>query len=403
MLAHVRPLEYCCKKIEVAAYESGTFMKKPFVLTFGLVLSFGSMSLPASANTINECDRLAAVPFADHNPPDVHGRELLPPDEIIAAIEACREAAELHPETSRYLYQLGIAYSKASQFELSCATLEKAESSGNAMGRMAKAMVCDMDKTVDAARPSKGFAALKDLAHNDHAFSQNQLSIIYETNSVFSKRDESEVLRWLELSALNDHPPALTQLGLRNWNGDGFQRNRQAGFNFMREAADLHDPRAQGIFAAMLVSPYIDKVDCTLARSYAQQALTNPRANGETKAFAERKFGIVSRVCVEADNVTVEMIQREFRTIGLYHGKIDGDWGDGSIKAAQAFQRQVGETITGKVEDIKKIYPRLKSFDGRIDGTICYKLFLPVGGRIKPGDFFENMSRNAACTSPRPQ
>ena len=83
-------------------------------------------------------------------------------------------------------------------------------------------------------------------ADNGDAAAMFELVSRYKSARGGVEKDDAKSLEWLQKSADKDFPSALTNLGLRYFNGDGVEKDETRSFSYMKKAADLGEPRAIG-------------------------------------------------------------------------------------------------------------------------------------------------------------
>lgn len=321
---------------------------------------------------IADCDRLAALPFLEHNPSDVLGRETIPEEDQTLAVEACSVAAEKFPDDTRHQFNLGRALLYQDRALEACQVFETAGSSRGNRAALSMYAYCLVDGPEVIRDRKKGFEIIRPLAEGNHAFSQFSLSSYYRINTEIWLKSELEEIRWLEQAAENKYPPAMTDLAREYLTGEKVNRDWQKSLDLLIEAADLGDGEAQWRAAEWLVSHRHAVPNCERAREYAELASENPRSSEARKKDGLKALELVADTCPESSSISVGDVQREFERLGLYEG-IDEKWGPATRRAARAVQKHFGIPDTGEFVDIVNIYPRIRAFRGSID--YCRWLF----------------------------
>ena len=231
---------------------------------------------------VNDCDRLAASPYAAWQVEGVPYAEI----ESGPAIEACRMAVESHPGTPRFEHQLGRALDVAREFEEAAEWYRKAAEAGMAAAQnnlgdlyyQGDGLEQDMTEAMkwyreaagqdyarsqrslglmylygdgveeDAAEAKRWFReaakAIREIAERDNAAAQYDLGVMYQHGHGVGRSDE-EARRWFLKAAEQDHVWANYELGRIYAEGRGVVQDDDTATQWFRKAAEQGDDLAQ--------------------------------------------------------------------------------------------------------------------------------------------------------------
>jgi TPR repeat protein len=132
-------------------------------------------------------------------------------------------------------------------------------------------------------------------AEQDVADAQHTLAILYRDGDDGVPRDPAKAVQWLERAAKLDHIPAMVELGIALFNGDGIAKDEARAANLFKQAALRGNPVAQNRYARVLSAgrgTTQNSVDACLWHSLARvQTVSDPQLDRvcETLAPANRE------------------------------------------------------------------------------------------------------------------
>lgn len=313
-----------------------------------------SISVP-----LHKCDRLAAHPQDPVRVADgVDWQKLDPKD----AIAACQSALQTHPDSRRFLYQLGRVLNKAHSYKDAFEMHQKAANLDHALSMFELALAYHGGRGIDPnageavhwyrkaaelniagamynlGRAHKlGFGVAKDLfeaalwyhraAEKDHVLAMHQLGSMYAYGRGGIAKDEKEAVRWYQKAADRGHADAMNDLGFMYAKGRGVSRSQQSALGWYHKAADNGSAIASYVLAVRYNSGSGVKRDPEISTNYLLDAYQAGLGVARRALFRESsKLSISTR----------RAVQKRLKDKGHYNGSIDGQLGAKSRKAMES-------------------------------------------------------------------
>jgi TPR repeat protein len=132
-------------------------------------------------------------------------------------------------------------------------------------------------------------------AEQDVADAQHTLAVIYRDGDDGIPRDLAKSIQWLERAIKLDHIPAMIELGIALFNGDGIARDEARAAKLFRQAALRGNPVAQNRYARVLSAgrgTEQNSIEACLWHHLARaQTVSDPQLDGvcDTLAPANRE------------------------------------------------------------------------------------------------------------------
>ncbi len=229
--------------------------------------SFGARAVAQSAAPVLACDRLAAHPADTARVVDGVAWDLV---DGRAAVRACEDAVQLHPQELRFQYQLGRALLRANRRDEGLPYLFDVAEKGYLaafaniggtyqfdLGNLAEALKwyrrgADLDdvssQTHLAEMYLEGWGVKRDLtealrwfmpsASRGYALSEYKVGLVYQQGDSKVRRDMTQAVEWFSKSAAKGFARAQNDLGVLYEKGDGVPRDEREAARWYRLAAE---------------------------------------------------------------------------------------------------------------------------------------------------------------------
>jgi len=191
-----------------------------------------------TAPPVHACDRLAADPWDAQKVADGVEWEALNAHE---AIQACREATAAHPQTLRFVFQVGRALAKNGEHQEAAKWFSKAADQSHAGGQVGLAVLYGDGNGVEQSW-AEAAKWVRKAADQDHPEGQTLLAVLYAQGNGVEK-NISESANWLRKAADQNYPHAMLELANYYQAGMGVERNEKAAAELALGAVKTGDDR----------------------------------------------------------------------------------------------------------------------------------------------------------------
>jgi hypothetical protein len=206
-----------------------------------VVASRETVAMPAAADGIDECDRLAASPLDNGRPKNVAGVELskIP---VSAAAQACDDAMRRSPREARFPFEAARIALARSDYKAARELYEKASALGSPLAMYSLGLLYSEGKMgpADHAEARRWYA--KAVALNA-AFAMPGLAALYE-NGLGGPKDAAKAFRLYRAAATAGDQVSMTKLGNFYEAGSGVRKDYAQAANWYRKSADRGDAAA---------------------------------------------------------------------------------------------------------------------------------------------------------------
>jgi TPR repeat protein len=237
---------------------------------------------PLRQNVVNDCDRLAAMPFDTGHPPDIRGVEV-DRIKVAAAAPACNEAMQRYPDVIRFVFEAGRVASARKDYAEARRLYDQAAAAGYAMAMNNIGALYEggsgtpvnyveaaqwYQKAVDAGEP----IAMIDLGYQ------------YEHGHGV-KRDYAKARELYETALKAGMPSAMNNLGLMYMYGEGMPRDYAEARRLFEQGIALGDASCMNGLGVLYNTGEGVPRDGRVARQWFQKAaaLGNPEAKQNLK------------------------------------------------------------------------------------------------------------------------
>jgi tetratricopeptide (TPR) repeat protein len=202
-----------------------------------------SVAEAVHADSVTDCDRLAADPTDPQRPrsvPGVWDKQI----NVAAALQACQEAVIKYPDVGRFSLSLGRALFLARDYPASFKQFERAVSLGNtaAMNAIATMYRDGYGVPQDYGEARRWYEEA--AAAGNSPIAMNTIGSFYENGRGVPK-DYAEAKRWYEKAvAAANSPVGMTSIGSLYENGRGVQQDYAEAKQWYEKAADLGNSTA---------------------------------------------------------------------------------------------------------------------------------------------------------------
>ena len=269
-----------------------------------------------------KCDELAAHPYDSNGPSDgewgVSYGDINAPE----AITACHRAVDQYPNIARFKYQLGRAYNKAGSYELSYQWYERAAAMDHAQALSGIAFLYRDGEGVEADIDEERGWHIR-AANRGSITSMHELGEMYRTGKGVAFKNLDAALEYHLRAAEGGHVDSFKYAAqlLEDHSGD-----YSAAFTWYEAAAaegDAYSTMRTAIFFALGRGVSVSPVNA--AYYMIEAAKTGDSGVMKTLMNTDNRWG---------EDVISEL-QRQLADLGLYSGRIDGDYGPKTRRALQ--------------------------------------------------------------------
>jgi hypothetical protein len=196
---------------------------------------------PDDADTIEECDRLAASPLDSDRLKKIAGVELSRID-VAAAEPACADAMRRRPETARFPFQAGRVALARNDYAAALDFYEKASALGSALAMYGLGAIYAEGKIVDQDYGAARRWYEKAVALNC-AFAMADLAALYE-NGRGGPRNPAKALDLYRQAAEAGDRTSMTRIGNFYESGIAIRQDFAQALRWYRKSAELGDEAA---------------------------------------------------------------------------------------------------------------------------------------------------------------
>ena len=185
---------------------------------------------------VHECDRLAGTRFdVDGVVPGILINEVEP----AVAIPACQSAVTVHPDVSRFIYQLGRSYDAAKDYTDAADWYGQAAESGYALAMNNLGYLYQWGRGVDQDF-AKAMELYEQAAALGDPYAFNNLGKMYQHGQGI-RRNYTEAVQWFQRAAEAGHTFGFNNLGWMYVNGYGVAQDYVQALAFFQQSADQGD------------------------------------------------------------------------------------------------------------------------------------------------------------------
>ncbi len=245
--------------------------------------------LPEQTSEAAACDQFAAYPSDRDRPSNVVGVEVIPQENVPAAVAACQSAvsasAPLAGDPSRrFGFQLGRALEAGGRPTAALKAYESAAQSGSTLAMVSLAILRLTSDEVPR-NPEEALRLLKAAAEAGEALAMTNLGSIHGSGTGVSV-DIKEARRWYGMAAEAGDPEAMYQLGLLDRDGDGAAPDDQRAKQWFEKAAAKRHPDAMLELGQFAEAGRAGPKDLVAAKHFYEMAAA--LGNSEAKDHARR-------------------------------------------------------------------------------------------------------------------
>jgi len=183
------------------------------------------------------CDRLAAAPYdSNHVTQGIEFKVMDGPK----AVEACREAVRLYPQTSRFKFQLARALDRSAAYEEAIQLYRQLADAGYANAISNLGALYDQGHGV-AKDKIEAFRLFRQAAKKGVASAMNLVGRMYAAGDGVAM-DEAAAARWFRKGAEAGNREAMVNLGTLYATGSGVPKDRAETFRLYRQAVEKGEP-----------------------------------------------------------------------------------------------------------------------------------------------------------------
>lgn len=192
------------------------------------------------AGNPNQCDIFAAHLDNASNLPGIKGVKFERID-TAKAIKACRQAVKEHPDTPRFLYQLGRAYIKAGDSISAFKFFMKAAEKGYPKAQTAVGVMYHDGEGIKKDY-KQAFKLFMKAAKQGNTEAQYYIGLMY-FNSEWVKKNYKKAFKWLSKAAEGGAPGAGGTIGFMYYKGLGVKKDYKKAFKWFMRAYENDDHR----------------------------------------------------------------------------------------------------------------------------------------------------------------
>jgi len=276
-------------------------------------------SASAQSVAVTDCDRLASSPYDPSRPAGIAGKELY--DIRPEAVDACRAAVAQDPDDPRVQYQLGRALMMQRHFDEAMSLLQKGADKNFAPSKMAIGVLYTVGYGVkqDDRIAMEWFIK---AAEQDDSEAERNIGLSYDYGNVVQK-DKQKAISWFLRAANHGNRDAQDRLGQHYEHGDGVSQDYQNALFWYNKSVENGWPGAQQHLAAMYDNGRGVERDPQKAAELLLDAVKKGSAS-----VAEQLVKSSSAWKVETRRAIQQILSDE----GRYTGRIDGAFGQGTLK-----------------------------------------------------------------------
>lgn len=185
------------------------------------------------------CDRLAAAPSDPNHVTQGIAFDVM---EGPKAVEACREALRLYPQTSRFKFQLARALDRSAAYDEAIQLYRQLADAGYSHAITNLGNIYEQGHGV-AKDEAEAFRLYRQAAEMGTATAMNLVGRMYALGEGVAK-DRAEATRWFRKGAEAGNREALVNLGIQYANGSGVPKDQAEAFRLFRQAVEKGEPNA---------------------------------------------------------------------------------------------------------------------------------------------------------------
>jgi len=189
------------------------------------------------------------------------------------------------------------------------------------------------EKITGELTPRQVVRVIQEAADANHAFSQDVLGTMY-FRGIGVPVNYVRACSWFEMAARQRFPYAYMHLAVCYRDGLGVRADRDKAAAYLVQARDAFLAQGKSDHSAE-----VKKVQAEFAKLRGEDAPEEIADTPDDDQVADLKLGD---------------FQGALKTLGLYPGKIDNDYGPMTRKAIMAFQKSLNQAQTGKLTDDQK-------------------------------------------------
>jgi TPR repeat protein/class 3 adenylate cyclase len=191
------------------------------------------------------CDRLAAAPYdPNHVTQGIEFKVMDGPK----AVEACREALRLYPQTSRFKFQLARALDRSTAYEEAIQLYRQLAEVGYSNAFSNLGALYDQGHGV-AKDKVEAFRLFRQAAEKGVASAMNLVGQKYALGEGATK-DQAEAIHWFRKGAEAGNREAMVNLGML-YEGSGVPKDQAEAFRLYRQAVEKGEPTAMNSLGLM--------------------------------------------------------------------------------------------------------------------------------------------------------
>ena len=220
------------------------------------------------------CDRLAAAPYdPNHVTEGIEFKVMDGPK----AVEACREALRLYPQTSQFKFQLARALDRSTAYEEAIQLYRQLAEAGYSNAFSNLGAIYDQGHGV-AKDKVEAFRLFRQAAERGVASAMNLVGQKYALGEGVTK-DQAEAIHWFRKGAEAGNREAMVNLGML-YEGSGVPKDQAEAFRLYRQAVEKGEPTAMNSLGLMYENGLGTAKDDGQAFRLYRQASENDNAEG---------------------------------------------------------------------------------------------------------------------------